>query len=404
MAPESTRRKASVPELPQAHELLFPGENLLNYLYPYTESRERLRDTLGLIYSIVEREHPNLGSHYHDRTSHIDPILTSVMAAAPSIRRLTIDGRAVLINAADHFSYTINGSSVKHVDSQVLELDNSHFQNETVENTLNGQEEDIILLFAGLGLHDIGRYYYDEEKATIIQRKANHESESMRRIEHRIFAENSPYRSYIQLLAEKYPSLFDEKHLPTTVKKLKYIVYSTQYAQTERQRDKFLNELNLAEEEKSRLQVLGALALSFDIGVMQIKPDTMDNFFDLIREYKEDDGTDSTTPTFCSIEDWILGWLHKTYPLSHNVYRLFLQSSIFPDLFGQGKKIVHIKDRHKHVTFRETAHYKRMRAQRKEFLDWVGTRYQIKVTDPVLIDKLFDMMEAYLEEKKRTKS
>ncbi|MCG6536678.1 MAG: hypothetical protein L7F78_18715, partial [Syntrophales bacterium LBB04] len=83
------------------------------------------------------------------------------------------------------------------------------------------------------------------------------------------------------------------------------------------------------------------LTLAVDIGTMQIKPNTFENFTGLISEYLEDVDLQPDEKVFGTGKDWIYDWTDNVYELSNVNYMLMRKSGIVPPLGKKGRGIVY---------------------------------------------------------------
>ena len=343
----------------------FPGEVVLNLISGPDQlaldhvEQSRLATVFTGINTLVKQVYESVNESgkdgYHGIEEHIRPLVLTAMATYPAVCRLTSEGQDCLIQAATSFSAKLSlylpDLTIEEKQSLVkvpepVRLSREHFYAELpAEN--NFTPEDLILLYTALSFHDVGRFSGVTPRGDKDRQKLSHEVRSEQVVQ-QVFSSENSVNPVLKALSEVHPDLFSESNIEMTAEKLRYLIFSTRYQQRPGEQAKMLSQFSLPEQEK--LKLLGALTLSIDIGAMQFKEGSFDNFLGLIDEYIHDVDIKDESLTYASARDWIAGWVDDVSYLTNVVVQLYGNNLVMPGLGKNAREVKRIAP----VEFQET--------------------------------------------------
>lgn len=407
----------------------FTGERVFDVVVAQAETPyigievENLKQGLKSIDTMVKTEHEYhsfTNDFYHGYWEHIRPLLLTAIATFSGVRRLTKEGRETVNQASEKFcsqfslflpdlrpeykrELQLKAQSGKIIlkpenfapeKSALFAQRGPELEVQPAGTEMDFNEEDFLLLYTALACHDMGRFTGWEhtveppfEKKT--RRKTGHEQRSQEVVDRMFDSDpDNPYREYLESLAQVSPQLFAAENLEATKAKIKYLIFATKYQKIEGEQETRLQAFSDREREKMRF--LGNLTLSIDIGTMQIKGGTFDNFVGLIAEYLDDIDLNEDELLFTSAKGWISDWTKDTAVLANNVNQLYQQTGVIPSLSESSDIIDIVKPNTSGTEWLEEGSEERLRwpqlvsrEMRWQFLAFLRDQEQLNIEEKI---------------------
>lgn len=399
-----------VPEEVARSEGRFPGDRMAEFL----GVAEKVRKVMGIIARIKHAEHGKAPKSpyefYHSEEEHIDVLLEAAVSAGEAMKYIKPEGEEMLVAGARGFVDLMSAGDISKI------VERQKFGGVLTENSFGKEEngkytdEDSVLLYAALAFHDIGRFQGIKEGDGGTRWTKRHEVRSIERLKE-IFGPDSIYPELKDQLVDAYPELFGPDKLDKTLAKISYMIYWTKYVRSQEEEDKTYEELGLDPAERQKMDTLGALTMTMDIGIMQVKSSAFHSMAGLVNEYLSDKEIKGDELIFTSVENWILRWTtDMTLPLSMNVMQLIKSMAYVPTFLSGGGRYIDPEDRLgieslivEEENLRETdprKHIAASAASRRKLLEYIKSQ-GVDVTKSTTWNRLKELVDGFVRQKGR---